>query len=139
MSIPTVTVLCGSTRFCQVMAVCAWLLERDEGHITMGLHLLPDWYWAGEPVSDHLAESEGVADAQDALHLRKIDLCDEVFIVDVGRYIGNSTANEIRYATALHRPIRRYTDDPIGLRVGELLGIEGNRHFEDLARKGSYD
>jgi hypothetical protein len=34
----------------------------------------------------------------DRLHLRKIDLSTEVFIVNVGGYIGESTRNEIQYA-----------------------------------------
>ncbi|KKK90129.1 hypothetical protein LCGC14_2726140, partial [marine sediment metagenome] len=41
---PKVIVLCGSSRFCDLMAVCAWLLEKEEKAITMGLHLLPQWY-----------------------------------------------------------------------------------------------
>lgn len=39
-----VITICGSSRFVDVMAVCAWLLERDERAITLGLHLLPRWY-----------------------------------------------------------------------------------------------
>ena len=55
------------------MAVCAWLIERDEGAITMGLHLLPQWYCKNE-IPDHLAEHEGVAEKMDELHMRKIDM-----------------------------------------------------------------
>ncbi|MFA6054024.1 MAG: hypothetical protein WC769_01490 [Thermodesulfovibrionales bacterium] len=55
-----VIVLCGSSKFCDIMAVCAWLLERNEKVITMGLHLLPFWY-SEEKIPDHLAEHEGVA------------------------------------------------------------------------------
>lgn len=39
---PKIVTLCGSSRFVGIMAVCAWLIERDEGAITMGLHLLPN-------------------------------------------------------------------------------------------------
>jgi hypothetical protein len=38
---PKIVVLCGSSKFVDIMAVCAWLIERDEQAMTMGLHLLP--------------------------------------------------------------------------------------------------
>ena len=73
---PKIVVLCGSSKFCDIMSVCAWIIERDEKAITMGLHLLPHWYNAPE---SHLAESENCAEEMDKLHLRKIDLADEIF------------------------------------------------------------
>lgn len=112
MSKPKIVVLCGSSRFVDVMAVCAWLLERDEGAIAMGLHLLPVWYL--DVPADHLAEHEGVADQMDKLHLRKIDLADEIFVVNVNHYIGDSTTNETQYALKNNKPIRWFTEDPIG-------------------------
>lgn len=42
----------------------------------------------------------------DFLHLRKIDLADEILVLNVGGYIGESTANEVRYASALNKPVR---------------------------------
>ena len=42
----------------------------------------------------------------DELHLRKIDLSDEVFIVNVNGYIGESTRNEINYAKCQGKPIK---------------------------------
>lgn len=41
----------------------------------------------------------------DELHKRKIDLCDEVFVLNVGGYIGESTRNEIEYAKSIGKPI----------------------------------
>lgn len=54
------------------------------------------------PVAHHGAEYEGpgVAAALDELHLRKIDLADEVLVINVGGYIGESTRREIAYAEA---------------------------------------
>lgn len=112
---PKVVVICGSSRFVDIMAVCAWLLERDEGKITMGLHLLPPWY--PNCPADHLAEHEGVADFMDELHLHKIDLADEVFVVDVNDYIGESTSREIEYAADLGLPIRFFSADPVGSKI----------------------
>lgn len=50
------------------------------------------------------AESDYKAKA-DELHKRKIDLCDEVFVLNVGGYIGESTRNEINYALSVGKPI----------------------------------
>ena len=101
------------------MAVCAWLIERDEQAMTMGLHLLPQWY-CKDLVSDHLAEEEGVAEQMDQLHLRKIDIADEIFVVNHDDYVGFSTRNEILYARSLNKLIRWYSHDPIGDKVRML-------------------
>ena len=111
---PKIVVLCGSSRFCDVMAVCAWFIERDEKAIALDLHLLPSWYCK---VDSHLAESQGVAEAMDELHLRKIDLADEIFVVNRNDYIGQSTQREIYYAMDHGKKIRWYTSDPIGVAV----------------------
>ena len=118
-----VIVLCGSSRFCDIMSVCAWLLEKEEQVISMGLHLLPVWYRSPSRVlpDHHLAEHEGVADAMDQLHLRKIDLADEIFVVNKEFYIGYSTRNEINYAESRGLPIRYYTDDYIGGKVYDII------------------
>lgn len=57
---------------------------------------------------DHGAEALGqdVAKRLDELHLRKIDLADEVFVLNVGGYIGDSTRREIQYATKIGKPIK---------------------------------
>lgn len=111
---PKRVVICGSSRFVDIMSVCCWLLERDEGAIAMALHLLPHWYGAGYGgcPDDHLAEHEGIAPAMDELHLRKIDLADEIFVVNRDDYIGDSTRREIEYATKLGKPIRWYNSNP---------------------------
>lgn len=103
MSKPKVITLCGSSRFCDIMAVVAWILERDELAIAMGLHLLPDWY-----------SVEEIPDQMDDLHLRKIDMSDEIFVIDAEvdgePYIGSSTANEIRHAESRGLPVRRFSE-----------------------------
>lgn len=116
---PKVVTLCGSSRFVQQMAVCAWLIEREELAIAMSLHLLPHWY--PNCPADHLAEHEGVAEDMDALHLRKIDLSDEIFVVDIENYIGKSTSNEVAYAVRKDKRIRYYTRDPIGDECESLI------------------
>ena len=71
--------------------------------------------------ADHGGEALGqeVADMLDELHLRKIDLADEVLILNVGGYIGKSTQKELDYATWNKKKIR-YLEPPI---VGEQARI----------------
>lgn len=111
---PKVITMCGSSRFVDIMAVTAWLLERDEQVITMGLHLLPAWY---TDVEGHLAEHEGCAEEMDELHLRKIDLSDEIYVINYLGYIGDSTRREIAYAKEHNKKIR-------WLEPGRVLGDE---------------
>ncbi len=126
MNKPKVVVLCGSSRFVGIMAVCAWLIERDEQSITMGLHLLPEWYCKHE-IPDHLAEHEGVAAQMDELHLRKIDIADEIFVVNYQFYVGDSTRREIEYAIKCNKPVRWYTNDPIGEKVNCLSFLNNGK------------
>jgi hypothetical protein len=42
----------------------------------------------------------------DYVHMKKIEMSDEIFVLDVGGYIGESTAKEIKLATALGKVIR---------------------------------
>jgi hypothetical protein len=99
---PKVICLCGSTRFIEAFAIKTWELER-EGNIVLGCTLLPMWYCN---VPSHFGEATGTKEQCDELHKRKIDLADEVLILDVDGYIGESTRSEIEYATALGKPIR---------------------------------
>ena len=42
----------------------------------------------------------------DELHLRKIDLADEILVLDVGGYVGESTSREIVHAVKTGKPVR---------------------------------
>lgn len=108
---PYIITLCGSSRFCGQMAVLAWEFEKG-GWIALGLHLLPQDYCEEKgmiPDSDgrihHIGEQEGVEDQMDALHFKKIEMADSIYIVNVDGYIGKSTAREIAYAEYLGKPI----------------------------------
>ncbi|WP_150952675.1 hypothetical protein [Microbacterium testaceum] len=62
------------------------------------------------------AEVDGPVDDEqkailDELHLRKIDLADEVHIVNPGGYIGSSTRREIAYARAAGKSVS--STDPL--------------------------
>lgn len=119
--IPKTVVICGSSKFVDVMAVCAWLIERDEFAIVTGIHLLPVWYTKGR--NDHIPEHEGVEPVIDDLADRKIEWADEVFVVNRYGYIGATTERQLRYAAGIEKPIRYYRSDPIGRKVEKIIEI----------------
>ena len=47
----------------------------------------------------------------DDMHKRKIDMADEIFVINVGGYVGSSTRSEIEYAKA-HGKAVRYLEEP---------------------------
>lgn len=42
----------------------------------------------------------------DDMHKRKIDMEDEIFVINVDGYIGSSTRSEIEYATTTWKAVR---------------------------------
>ncbi|MFI8233829.1 hypothetical protein ACIGDI_33885 [Streptomyces sp. NPDC085900] len=106
---PTIVVLCGSTRFWDALAE-ANAYETAAGRIVLapGCDMKrPHPLWADSQQADRIKA------VLDDLHLRKIDLADEVLVVNPGGYIGDSTRREIAYAQRprqappLHPPPRR--------------------------------
>jgi len=63
-----------------------------------GLPDLPGYDWTADP-SDLKGRLGGV-------HLHKIRIADEVYVVDPGGYLGESTRREIAYAESLGKPVR---------------------------------
>lgn len=103
---PTITVLCGSTRFRKAFDEAnLWLTLSGHIVLSIGVDMRND---SDHPSLRDLDEDvlEGVKRNLDELHKRKIDLADEVFVIDPDGYIGASTRSEIEYATKLGRPIR---------------------------------
>jgi hypothetical protein len=95
---PRIVCLCGSTRFSEAFRA-ANLRETLAGNIVLSIGC--EWH------SDQgLGLDEGVKARLDELHLRKIDLCDEVLILNVGSYIGPSTSRELEYARSRGKTIR---------------------------------
>jgi len=103
---PKVICICGSTRFADIHAVTRWELER-EGNICLMINYLPKWYVDKQVWKEnhHIGEQAGNKLELDELHFRKIDLSDEIFVVNVYGYIGESTNNEIEYAKSKELPI----------------------------------
>ena len=47
----------------------------------------------------------------DDMHKRKIDMADEIFVINVGGYIGDSTRSEIEYAKAHGKKVKYLEDN----------------------------
>lgn len=114
-----VITLCGSTRFTNEMLILQWELTK-RGHVVLSWCALPDSYFDGDDKS-HLGDVEGVKDIVDEVHKRKIDLSDEVYVVDIGGYIGDSTWSEIAYARQAGIPVR-YLESTFGQSKQEVEG-----------------
>jgi len=48
----------------------------------------------------------------DDMHKRKIDLADEIFVINAGGYIGSSTRSEIEYAMKTKKTVRYLFANP---------------------------
>lgn len=95
--IPTIVCLCGSTRFPRAFETAM----RDEtlaGKIVLSVGLFghQEAMDMGGPVKAML----------DQLHLRKIDLANEVLFLNVGGYLGDSSRRELAYARDRGKAIR---------------------------------
>lgn len=103
---PTITVLCGSTRFADAFRDANLQLTL-RGHIVLTIGC--DTKTEDELHSDP-AEIVRIKARLDELHKRKIDLADEVLVLDVDGYIGDSTRGEVAYARARHKHVRFLSD-----------------------------
>ena len=104
---PKIVCLCGSTRFSKEFRE-ANLRETLAGNIvlTIGCDMRSDAeLFAGKEESELKAIKDGLV----LLHFSKIELADEVLILNVGGYIGESTRNELKVAQA-HGKVIRYLE-----------------------------
>lgn len=98
---PVIVCLCGSTRFIEAFNA-ARKAETLAGKIVLSIEIVTTQSREEDP--QHV--DPNVKARLDELHLRKIDLADEVLILNVGGYIGESTSKELQYALARHKPVR---------------------------------
>lgn len=92
-----VVTLCGSTKFKdEFLRVQKELTLKGNIVISVGLfgHSGDDEVW-----------TEGTKEMLDDMHKAKIDMADEIFVINVGGYIGSSTRSEIAYAMMHGKPI----------------------------------
>jgi hypothetical protein len=93
-----VITLCGSTKFKEEYLNAQKLLTL-EGNIVISVGLFGH-------SGDNEVWSEGTKDMHDDMHKRKIDMADEIFVINVGGYIGDSTRSEIEYAKSTGKGIK---------------------------------
>jgi hypothetical protein len=104
---PTIVCLCGSTRFGEAFRK-ANFDETLAGRIVLSIG-------CDFKSDDALGLTAEDKVRLDQLHFRKIDLADEVLILNVDGYIGESTSNELAYAFWRGRKIR-FLDEQAGER-----------------------
>jgi hypothetical protein len=95
MNKPKVICLCGSTRFVETFNEYNRKLSL-QGKIVLSIEIV-------SPQSEKVTPE--AKKTLEELHLRKIDLADEVLVLNVGGYIGKSTAAEIVYAEKTGKPV----------------------------------
>lgn len=85
-----VITLCGSTKFRSEFEKIQKRLTL-EGNIVISVGLFGH-------SGDNEVWTDGTKEMLDKMHFAKIDLADEIFVINVDGYIGKSTSKEIEYA-----------------------------------------
>lgn len=93
-----VITLCGSTKFKDAFIEAQKQLTL-QGNIVISVGLF------GHSGDDEVW-TEGIKEMLDDMHKRKIDMADEIFVINVNDYIGSSTRSEIEYAIAHGKTVR---------------------------------
>lgn len=94
---PKIITLCGAAKFFKEFEAQNYRLTL-EGNIVLSIG-------CNTKSDEGLKLSKKAKANLDELHKRKIDLSNEIFVLNVGGYIGESTAKEIAYATATNKVI----------------------------------
>jgi hypothetical protein len=101
---PTIVCLCGSTKFMEAFQA-ANLRETLAGRIVLSVGCYTksdhDIFGSLKPY-----DAGKLKEKLDRLHKRKIDLADEIFVLNVNGYIGDSTRSEIEYAKSTGKTVR---------------------------------
>ena len=100
-----VITLCGSTRFRDAFMEAQKRLTL-EGNIVISVGLF------GHAGDDEVWKP-GTKEMLDDMHKRKIDMADEIYVINVGGYIGESTRSEIDYARRTGKAVR-YLEEESG-------------------------
>jgi len=82
--------LCGSTKFKDEFI-------REQKRLTLEGNIILTVGLFGHS-GDNEVWNEGVKEMMDDMHKRRIDLSDEIFVINKNGYIGESTRSEIEYA-----------------------------------------
>lgn len=85
-----VITLCGSTKF-------KYDFLREQKRLTMQGNIVISVGMFGHS-GDEEVNKAGIKEMLDDMHKRKIDMADEIFVINKNGYIGTSTKSEIEYA-----------------------------------------
>jgi hypothetical protein len=95
-----VITLCGSTKFKKQFEQANKYLTL-QGNIVISLVFFEQ--------SEGIEITKEQAELLGELHFRKIDISDEIFVIDVDGYIGSSTEKEIKYASEKGKTVTYYS------------------------------
>lgn len=90
--------LCGSTKFKDEFI-------REQKRLTLEGNIILTVGLFGHS-GDNEVWNEGVKEMMDDMHKRRIDLSDEIFVINKNGYIGESTRSEIEYAVKTNKPVK---------------------------------
>lgn len=127
---PVIVCLCGSTKFMTAFYDTN-MRETLNGKIVLSV---------GMSSHGDCTPTEQQKIALDELHKRKIDLADEVLILNVGGYVGDSTKSEILYALQHDKPIRWLEDAPEWFKTyrdfGNIKPDSTDKAYRDFGGEG---
>lgn len=88
------------------MLIKQWELTK-QGFIVLSWCALPDSYYKQFNGDNfHIGDKENMKQIVDEVHKRKIDLSDEILVININDYIGESTKSEIAYAIEHKKPVK---------------------------------
>lgn len=96
-----VITLCGSTKFIKEFRESEAMLTRKGFAVISPLLFEQD-------KSREISKEEATLFGR--IHFKKIDISDEIFVIDVDGYIGESTKKEIAYAKRNNKNIKYYSN-----------------------------
>jgi len=105
---PRIICLCGSTKFMSAFDH-ANRQETLDNQIVVSVGV--DLQYRDVHVAPDAPTRDVIKKVLDPLHKRKIDLADEILVINVDGYIGKSTEDEIRYAVRRRKPVRLLHQD----------------------------
>ena len=92
-----VITLCGSTKFKDDFI-------REQKRLTLNGYIVLTVGLFGHS-GDIEVWNEGVKEMMDDMHKRRIDMSDEIFVINKNGYIGTSTKSEIEYAIKTNKKV----------------------------------
>lgn len=98
-----VITLCGSTRFKEDFM-------REQKRLTLEGYIVISVGLFGHSGDDEVW-SDNKKQMLDDMHKRKIDMCDEIYVINVNNYIGESTRSEIEYAIKYRKKVNYLVEE----------------------------